>query len=563
MLHTLHLKNFALVKEHELVLTDGFSVITGETGAGKSLLLDALSLCMGGRGGGDMVRFGEKTAEIYAQFESTHPSVATWFIDNERDYLDGDITIRRQLTEQGRSKAWINGVPASLNELKSLGSLLVNIHSQHAGLELLKPQFIIKWLDDVADLTAQAQAVRTAYHQWHILDTAYKNAFDADNEKEVAIELLTSKLADIEPLLGIDMAEIESQYDELSNIETLIYTARESAHLLDNDTDEPSVSDLLARAMKLCDSQSGLSSNFVLAGESLATAYDLIQDAHSTLAYYADNQTADDETLERLNTLISLAHRLAKKYRTPINELITQAPTWQKELESLYDIPSSDQLQMDAKLAYDNYTALARTLHDARLKAAPSLCQTLTEHLLPLALPNASFEFGFTDRQTPSALGLHDIELLFSANAGMPKQALHKVASGGELSRIALVMQVMAADKADSLPLLVFDEVDVGISGGTAQVVGELLAKLGQTQQIIAITHQAQVAASAHTHILVKKDQNNTSTTTSTLSILDRSERVYELARMSGGVNITDETLAHAQSLLDCIASAKLTQDTP
>lgn len=562
MLHTLTLKNFALVKAQELSLTGGFSVITGETGAGKSLILDALSLCMGGRGGGDMVRFGEKTADIYAQFDTDHPKVTAWFFDNDRDFLDGEIAIRRQLSEQGRSKAWINGEPASLNELKSLGALLVNIHSQHAGLELLKPQFVITWLDEVGGLKTKAQAVKDAYHKWHTLNTARINALDEDSKKEAAIELLTSKIADIEPLVGINMAEIESQYDELSNIEELIHTASECAHFLDNDTDEPSVSDLLARAMKLCDSQSGLSRDFELASESLFAAYELIQDAHSTLTHYAKNQTADDETLQRLDSLIGLAHRLAKKYRTPIQELIAQAPIWQQQLDDLQARPDSQTLQADTALAYEEYVVCAKALHTARLDVAPRLCQTLKDNLTSLALPNASFEFDFIDRPTPSATGLHNVELLFSANTGIPKQPLHKVASGGELSRIALIMQVMAAGKADSLPLLVFDEVDVGISGGTAQIVGELLAKLGQSQQIIAITHQAQVAVSAHTHILVKKDQNDTKGTQSTLCILDDSERVYELARMSGGVNITDETLAHAQSLLDSIHPQSI-QDTP
>lgn len=549
MLHTLQLQNFALVDNDDITLHEGFNVITGETGAGKSLILDALSLCTGGRGGGDVVRYGTKTAELVAHFDSQDTHVKAWFDENEREFNDGEIIIRRQITEQGRSKAWINGVPASLHELKALGLLLVNIHSQHAGLDLLKPNYALHWLDTVAGLTDTATAVKTAYQHWQNLIEAQKKASSEASSRLDRINLLEAKLADIEPLMAVDMASVEASYEELSNIESLIQDAYQASALLDSDDDTPSVIDLLGRAIRLCEANSHLSQAFGEASNTLNDAYELIKDSASTLADYGENQSADPEELERLNAIMTKAHRLSSKYRTPIGELILEAKDWQDELDRLVALPDSDSLEADIQSAYQAYSELAHALQEQRSAIAPILCKTLKERLAPLALPTANCEFAFEPRQTPSAHGLYDIDLLFSANVGLPLAPLHKVASGGELSRMSLVMQVMRASTQAGLPLLVFDEVDVGISGGTAQVVGELLRDLGANQQLLAITHQAQVAACGHSHLLVEKEHADIST--SRFYPLTGEKRIRELARMSGGVNITEETLAHARSLLE------------
>ncbi len=551
MLHTLHLQNFALIDDDEITLHAGFNVITGETGAGKSLMLDALSLATGGRGRADMVRFGEKHAEIYAHFDSQDKDVQAWFDENERDFCEGDIVIRRQISSDGRSKGWINGVPASLSELKSLGTKLVNIHSQHAGLELLKPNFALKWLDVVGGLDTQAVAVKDAYHTWQSLIDEQKNASLVQAGRLDRINLLKTKLDDLEPLMDVDMKAVESSYEELSNIESLINDAYQISNILNSDSDEPSVIALLGKALKLCESNSHLSESFAQAYSSLSDSYELIKDVSMSLADYGENQSTDPEELERLNTLMGHAYRLASKYRMPIDELLGEAKDYQQELEYLESLPDAGSLDAEIAKAYDRYHALASELQQAREQIAPTLCQTLQTKLAPLALPNASCQFVFDERKMPSSHGLFDIDLLFSANVGMPLLPLHKVASGGELSRMALIMQVMRASNQVGLPLLVFDEVDVGISGGTAQVVGELLRSLGVHQQLIAITHQAQVACCGHAHILVKKEHGEM--TTSGFTRLEGDSRIYELARMSGGVNITDETLAHAKSLLDAV----------
>ena len=555
MLVSLTLHQFALIAQHELSVAEGFNVITGETGAGKSLLLDALSLCVGERADSAMVRHGAAHADIYAQFDVENNSiVAEWFTKNERPLEEPEVLIRRQLSNTGRSKAWLNGSPVSLAELKSLGTLLVNIHSQHAQQALLKPQFVVQWLDEMAQITPLAIQTASSYQAYQQLKRRADDIASREAQRQDRIQLLQSQLADIAPLLAVDYAEVESEHEELSNIEALMQEASHGLHLLDNDTDEPDVMTLLGQAIKLCDNQVSVSQTFEQASEQLHLAQQQITEVTALLSDYAEQQLPDPERLQTLDNLISLGHRLSRKHSLPASDLIDEAKGWEAQLEQLENEPSSDAMAAQIDQAWQDYLALATQLNKERTKAAPVISKQLIKQLQPLALPNARCEFVFTKKTEPSqynAQGCFDIDLLFSANVGMPMQPLHKIASGGELSRMALVMQVLQATNADNnaaKPMLVFDEVDVGISGGTAQVVGELLRSLGQTQQLLAITHQAQVAAQAHQHILVQKHHQEQ--TESELLILTNSAQVDELARMSGGVIITDVTRDHARSLL-------------
>ena len=555
MLVSLTLHQFALIAQHELTVAEGFNVITGETGAGKSLLLDALSLCIGERADSAMVRHGAPHADIYAQFDILDNEVVTeWFAEHERSLEEAEVLIRRQLSSNGRSKAWLNGAPVSLAELKDLGRLLVNIHSQHAQQALLKPQFVVQWLDEMAQVTALAMNTANYYQQYQKLKRRADDIANRESQRQDKIQLLQSQLADIEPLMAIDYSEVEAEHEELSNIEALMQEASYSLHLLDNDTDEPDVMTLLGQAIKLCDHQVEVSQTFGQASEQLHLAQQQITEVTALLSDYAEQQLPDPERLQALDHLISLGHRLSRKHNLPAADLIVEAHAWQEQLTQLENEPSSEALAAQIEQAWQTYLDVARQLHEARLKAAPIVSKQLIKQLQPLALPNARCEFVFTKKTDPThynAQGCYDIDLLFSANVGMPMQPLHKIASGGELSRMALVMQVLQATHADNnaaKPMLVFDEVDVGISGGTAQVVGELLRNLGQTQQLLAITHQAQVAAQAHQHILVQKHHNEH--TQSELLILTESAQIDELARMSGGVTITEVTREHARSLL-------------
>ncbi|WP_182405804.1 DNA repair protein RecN [Psychrobacter sp. GP33] len=560
MLLSLTLRQFALIAEHELNVADGFNVITGETGAGKSLLLDALSLCAGARADSAMVRHGADSADIYANFDVTdNKVVAEWFLTNERVLEETDLLIRRQLSSNGRSKAWLNGTPVSMAELKSLGTLLINIHSQHAQQALLKPQFVVQWLDAMAQLTPLATQMASAYQDYQQLKRHADNLANREAQRQDRIQLLQSRLADIAPLLSVNYQEVEAEHEELSNIEALMTEASHGLHLLDNDTDEPDVMTLLGQAIKLCDQQMGVSNTFGQASEQLHLAQQQITEVTALLSDYAEQQLPDPERLQELDSLISLGHRLSRKHNLPASDLIDEAKTWQEQLEQLENEPSSEALTAQIDQAWQQYLALATSLNEQRMQAAPPICAQLIAQLQPLALPNARCEFVFTqksDTASYNAQGCYDIDLLFSANVGMPMQPLYKIASGGELSRMALVMQVLQVTSADNnaaKPMLVFDEVDVGISGGTAQVVGELLRALGQSQQLLAITHQAQVAAQAHQHILVQKHHHEQ--TQSELIILTHSAQVDELARMSGGITITDVTREHAKSLLTDVKS--------
>jgi DNA repair protein RecN (Recombination protein N) len=555
MLVSLTLHQFALIAQHELSVAEGFNVITGETGAGKSLLLDALSLCAGERADSAMVRHGAAHADIYAQFDVENNSVvADWFAKNDRPLEEPEVLIRRQLSNTGRSKAWLNGTPVSLAELKNLSTLLVNIHSQHAQQALLKPQFVVQWLDEMAQITPLAAQTTSSYQAYQQLKRRADDIASREAQRQDRMQLLQSQLADIAPLLAVDYAEIEAEHEELSNIEALMIEASHGLHLLDNDTDEPDVMTLLGQAIKLCDNQMSVSQTFEQASEQLHLAQQQITEVTGLLSDYAEQQLPDPERLQTLDSLISLGHRLSRKHSLPASDLIEEAKGWETQLEQLENEPSSDAMAAQIEQAWKDYLALATQLNKERSKAAPTVSKQLVKQLQPLALPNARCEFVFTKKTEPSqynAQGCYDIDLLFSANVGMPMQPLHKIASGGELSRMALVMQVLQATNADNnaaKPMLVFDEVDVGISGGTAQVVGELLRALGQTQQLLAITHQAQVAAQAHQHILVQKHHDEQ--TESELLILTDSAQIDELARMSGGVIITDVTRDHARSLL-------------
>ena len=562
MLTQLTLQNLALVTNAEIEMNAGFNIITGETGAGKSLLLDALTLCVGGRSDAGLIRHGQTTADAFAEFNIGQlPEVMAWLSEQNYPFEDDTLLIRRQLANQNgtlRSKAWLNGMPISMNELKTLGGLLVNIHSQHAQQSLLRPQFVMEWLDSATGLNSQANDVKQAFLQYERLKSQAAQHAKDEQLRQQQIQLLSNQLADIEPIATVLYSELEAEYDELSNLENLMQQAALSVQLLDNDSDEPDVVSLLNRAIKLCEAQTELSQTYADCVEQLYSAYTQITEVASTLSNYAEGQSLDPKRLALLDEQLSTFHRLARKYHTTPESLVEDSQAWQQQLDDLQSVMSPEAMAEQIEQAYQAYLQKAQALDDSRQANATTLAEALVARLKALALPNVQAAFEFTSLDKPQSIGLSQIELLFSANVGMPMQPIHKIASGGELSRLALIMQVIDAqgvcrntttDMATTTrQLLVFDEVDVGISGGTAQVVGELLRELGEEQQIIAITHQSQVAAQAHQHILVYKTQQEKAQ--SHLKILSGDDQVQELARMSGGVNITEDTLKHARSLL-------------
>jgi DNA repair protein RecN (Recombination protein N) len=547
MLTRLSLQNFTLARDVVLDLHAGFTVLTGETGAGKSILLDGLAACLGERMDAQSVRFGADKADITAQFDLNRSDAARAWL-HERELLDIDdeneVRLRRVILAEGRSKAWINGTPTSLGELRELGELLVQLYGQHSQQQLLKPEYPMQWLDTAAQLQPQTDLVRSSYKAWQAL---IKQQQTAEREREALLArqaLLTAQIEDVQPSLQQNYVDLEQEYDRLSHFEGMMQDT--SALLEGLDEGEENILSRLGSLLRRAEMQAGRAQALEAVATGLSSAQTELQEAVSTLRQFADEQVLDPERLAQIDELLGEYHRLARKYRTTPDVLKQDYETWQAELEKLDDLADAESLQLKVEQAGQAYHEAAMKLDHFRQTASQPLIQHLTNQIKPLALPEARFDFEFLS-VTPSAHGISQIRLLFSANRGIPLQPLAKVASGGELSRIALVMQVMIAAHAEA-PVLVFDEVDVGISGGTAEVVGRLLRTLGDDVQVLCITHQPQVAAQGHQHILVEKQQNEQAA--SHLRQLSDDERVSELARMSGGVEINEATLSHARGLL-------------
>lgn len=545
MLTHLNLINFALADNLAIDINQGFNVLTGETGAGKSLLLDALSACLGERTDTNYVRYGSEKADITAVFSyQNHSPEAEWLKTHELDDESQEIHLRRVIFATGRSKAWINGRPSSLAELKEVGRLLVQLYSQHSQQQLLEPPYPKHWIDRYSNFYQPAQDVRNAYSVWQKNIRTHQAAIDAQANRLQHIETLELQLEELEELIQIDYKEIEQEFDRLSHHEHIMQDCSYSINVLDES--EQNITQEISSIIRRLESHAGRSEQLSEIYNSLINAQSEIDDATSNLRQFIDRQSFDPERMDELNTQLEVFHRLARKYRIQPDELKQQYETWQKELEQLHQLEDPETLAEQVQQSHQAFIEKAQYLDQIRRNAAEPLAKQLTEQVKQLALPEAHFEFKFEPLEQASAEGLSFIQLLFTANKGIPPQPLARVASGGELSRIALVMQVMNAEKTDA-EVLVFDEIDVGISGGTAEIVGRLLGGLGQHVQILCITHQAQVAAQSDQHLLVKKLQ--TDPASSTIIELEEEQRIQELARMTGGIEISETTLQHAKQL--------------
>ena len=545
MLTHLTLINFALAEHLALDIESGFNVLTGETGAGKSLLLDALSACLGERTDTSLVRFGTDKADVTAVFNYTADSVeARWLQQNELEDESGEIHLRRVIFATGRSKAWINGRPSSLAELKSIGRLLVQLYSQHSQQQLLDAPYPRQWLDRYSNLTASAQEVKTAYQTWQKTMRLHEEALQAQATRQQRISTLELQIEEVEEIVEQSYVDLDQEYDRLSNHESIMQDCSYSLNVLDEA--EENLSQTLAGVIKRLEDHIERSPQLTDVYNTLMNAQSEIDEATANLRNFADNQSFDPERMEQLNRELEVFHRLARKYRVQPEELKTEYDTWQQELEHLQALEDPETLAEQVKQTEQHFLANAQQLEQERQHVAPSLAKTLTSQVKQLALPEAKFEFEFEPLKEPNADGLSFIKLLFTANKGIPPQPLSRVASGGELSRIALVMQVMNSEKTEA-DVIVFDEIDVGISGGTAEIVGRLLSNLGQHVQVLCITHQAQVAAQSDQHLLVQKQQTNPAS--STIFALSEDERIQELARMTGGLEINETTRQHAKQL--------------
>ncbi|SJN13458.1 DNA repair protein RecN [Halomonas citrativorans] len=549
MLTQLAIQDYAIVDRLELDLTHGMTAITGETGAGKSILLGALGLCLGERADAGSVRHGCERTDLSARFDIQHlPAAVEWL--TARELPTDECLLRRVVTASGRSKAWINGQPATITDLKSLGEQLIQIHGQHAHQALMREEVHLALLDDYAGLREARQQLAETFHEWRNARRRLKKLSEEGSEVEAKRQLLRYQVEELDQL-GLGEGELQTLEEEQLTLAHAEETLRETQLAADCcASDEGGALSLLNQAYAhlsaLPGSDKGTLANTLAM---LSDARIQVEEAASELQHFASSTELDPERLMWVEERLTDIHRIARKHHVAPEEICALHSALQREVAQL-ETSDEDLEALSGQVAEyrERYRSEAKKISDARQKAALRLGKEVQQQLAFLAMGKARFEVAVASRETPTPEGLDSVQFLISANPGQPARPLAKVASGGELSRISLAIQVVAASHS-TIPSLVFDEVDVGISGATAEIVGQLLRKLGQNGQVMTVTHLPQVAAQAHQHLHIEKRAKRDSTRTY-MALLDERGRISELARMLGGVTLSDQTLAHAQEML-------------
>jgi len=554
MLKFLAIRDFVIVSSLELDFSSGFTVLTGETGAGKSILIDALSLALGARGDAAMVRNGCERAEIAAEFDITElPQVQAWLVGQELEGDEGVCLLRRMLDANGRSRGFINGRSATLQQMRDAGEQLLDIHGQHAHQSLVRPDAQRMLLDGYAGAAADAEKVAALYHEWEALRR--RRISLSENAEAVAAEreLLQFQRAELEGLdfKISDWQELQADHARLAHAASLLETAAFGIDTL-SESDGACLAQLNTLAARLRD---GLAHDASL-GETLRmleSAQAELQEAVYALRHYQQRLDADPQRLHEQEQRIQDVMDAARKHRVApeqLDEVLQRIVTRLAELGGGADLAD---LERQENAARQGYLATAQKLTVARKKAAEKLAHEITAAMQTLAMQGGSFDVALLplvrdDDLGGNAYGLETIEFRVAANPGVPVRSLARVASGGELSRIGLAIQVVVSQVA-SVPTLIFDEVDSGIGGRVAEIVGRLLKKLGKDCQVLCVTHLPQVAAAADHQWQVSKTVEN-GITLSRIAALSNQQRVEEIARMLGGVKITDTTRKHAAEML-------------
>ena len=552
MLRTLSIRDFVIVESIELEFSSGFSVFTGETGAGKSILIDALQLALGGRGDASVVREGAAKADITADFTVAGAAQA-WLEHNEFAIEDGGALLRRVIDNAGRSRAFINGIAATATQLRDLGDMLVDIHGQHAHQSLLKADAQRALLDNQAAFKdagagADLQAVAAAYKSWRAL-SKQREQFES-NAKNVLIERerLEWQVNELEKLAVKpgEWAEIGNEHSRLSHAASLLEGAQEALAVI-SESDHPILSRLASLNQKL--------GKLVDVDAQLQTVLDCmepariqLQEAVYALNDYLDKVDLDPERLRQVEARLDAIHSTARKFRVTPEDLPQEYVSLSERLSQLADASDLDGLRKQEEKIAASYTAAAKKLSKIRATAAGLLGTQVTAAMQELNMTGGSFVVGLNPCE-PTAHGVEQVEFLVAGHAGVAPRPLAKVASGGELARIALAISVITSN-ATTTPTLIFDEVDSGIGGAVAEVVGRLLKRLGQERQVLCVTHLPQVASQANQHFQVAKGTTDHGKTVSHIDVLDSKARVEEVARMLGGLEITATTRKHARELL-------------
>jgi DNA repair protein RecN (Recombination protein N) len=551
MLQHLLIRNIAIADNIDIDWSAGMTSISGETGAGKSILLSSLSLALGDRADSNVVRFGEKRAEVVATFDvSRIVEALAWLQEHDLDN-GNEVILRRTVSAEGRSRAFINGQPVPLTELKTLGEFLIDIHSQHAHQSLLRNETHLQLLDDYAGHGQQVQQLRELWISWQGLARKLKALRQSSDDRDARIQLLEYQCEELNSLAleEGEVEQLENEFRRIQKSETFLTDSHAAKEVLQGEQDTDALQLLkvaINRLRRIDDNGNVLLENVT---NLLDNAAIQVEEAADDLERYIDSFNVDEERSYFVEKRLDAVHSLARKHHLSSESLHTHLATLNNELIELKNSQTSlETLEAETEQRKNSYFEAAAKLSAERQLAAVKFAQQVIEKLQQLAMPGARFEVAFTPEAKHSPIGVDSVEYMISLNPGQPLQPMAKVASGGELSRISLAIQVICAEHS-TIPTLVFDEVDVGISGATAEIVGHMLREVGTRGQVICVTHQPQVASLGHHHCIVAKQQSADSTT-STIQRLNTERRIDEIARMLGGIDITAQTRAHAEEML-------------
>lgn len=557
MLRRIALRDFVIVSELEVELDSGFSVLTGETGAGKSILIDALQLALGSRGDAGVVREGASRAEITAAFDLP-PALVPWL--EEAGFEPGDeLLLRRTIDSQGKSRAWINGSAATVAQLKAAGERLVDIHGQHAWQSLARAESVRALFDayagvPLAPLQAAWQAWREAQAR---LDDARARHADLDRERE----RLAWQIGELDKLSPgeHEWDELNAEHRRLSHAQSLLDAVQGALDALSEA--EGSADELTARAVDALQSVAEYDDSLAAVIEVLQSAQAQLQDASHSLHGYLRHADLDPARLQELDERLGAWVSLARRYRRPPEELPAVLAGWRQELHELEAAADLEALEAAAATARCEFERVAREAGRARQQAAPRLAAAVTQAMQSLGMAGGRFEVAVVPLPAPQSWGLESIEFLVAGHEGATPRPLGKVASGGELSRIALAIAVTTSQLGET-GTLIFDEIDVGIGGAVAETVGRLMKQLGRDRQVLAVTHLPQVAACADHHFVVSKT-SRAGVTTSAVQAVAGEQRVAEIARMLGGQQLSGTSFAHAQEMLSSAAAPAAVAASP
>ena len=550
-LRHISLRDFVIVRELDLNLSQGFSVLTGETGAGKSSLIDALQMALGERADSGAVREGATRCEVSAEFDC--PVQAHAVLEDAGFEVSDTLLLRRSVDTQGKSRAWVNGSQATATQLRALGEMLLDIHGQHAWQSLTRPDAVRGLLDAYAGLNTEG--LKSAWHAWRQAQQAVQTAHNAQDSLSREQERLAWQIGELDKLAPAldEWDELNSHHTRLSHAQALIDAGQNAIGSLDGDEASrlgkaTGALGLLSQAITQLQDQAHVEPEFQSIAEVLQSSLAQAEDAAHSLQTYLRKTDLDPDRLKELDQRMSQWLSLARRYKRPPEELAALLASWKQELNALEAASDLEGLEAQEKSASLAYQTEAKKLSQQRKKAAPKLAQAVTNAMQNLGMQGGRFEVALINLEQAAQHGLEDIQFLVAGHAGSTPRPVGKVASGGELSRIALAIAVTTSELGEA-GTLIFDEVDSGVGGAVAETVGRLMKQLGMHRQVLAVTHLPQVASCADHHLLVSKASSKEGVSSSVTPIAGE-QRVTEIARMLGGEKLSATTLAHAREML-------------